>query len=159
MSRYEFDDDEPYVVIEKHESSVGSFLIGAMIGAGIALLLAPRSGEETRRDIQLRARRARRAARRVADEVTGTVNDTFQDARRRVEQKIDTAREAIELKKQQVQRAMEAGRTAAHEAREELERRIAETKVAYKAGAGVAGEASGARVPARTAATAEADEE
>jgi hypothetical protein len=48
MSRYEFDDDdEPYVVIEKHSPGVGSFLVGVMIGAGIALLVAPRSGGET----------------------------------------------------------------------------------------------------------------
>ena len=84
MSRYEFDDDEPYVVIERHEGGVGTFLVGLAVGAGIALLLAPRSGEETRRDIQQRARKARRAARRMADEVTGTVSDTFQDARRQL---------------------------------------------------------------------------
>jgi hypothetical protein len=41
-------------------------------------------------------------------------------------------------KKEQVHRAMEAGRAAAQEARDELERRIAETKAAYKAGAAVA---------------------
>jgi len=36
------------------------------------------------------------------------------------------------MKKEQVQRAMEAGRAAAQQAREELERRIAETKAAYQ---------------------------
>jgi hypothetical protein len=61
------------------------------------------------------------------------VVDTFQDARRRVEDRIDTARQAIEVKKEQVQRAMEAGRAAAQQAREELERRIAETKASYQA--------------------------
>jgi gas vesicle protein len=161
MSRYTFDDDEPYVVIEKHESSISSFLIGAAIGAGLALLFAPRSGEETRRGIHRRARLARRAARRMATDVSDTVSETFSDARRRVEEKIDNAREAIELKKQQVHRAMEAGRAAANEARDDLERRIAETKAAYKAGAGVAaGSASGAsRVPAASTAVDEADEE
>jgi hypothetical protein len=67
----------------------------------------------------------------VANDVTDTVVDTFQDARRRVEERIDSAREAIEVKKEQVHRAMEAGRAAAQEAREELERRIAETKASY----------------------------
>ena len=42
------DEDEPYVVIEKRESSLGSFFIGAAVGAAVALLFAPRSGEETR---------------------------------------------------------------------------------------------------------------
>ena len=138
MSRYGFEDDEPYIVIENHSTSASSFLIGLAVGAGIALLFAPRSGEETRRDIRRRARGARRAAERMATDVAGTVTDTFQDARRRVEEQIDTAREKIDLKKAQVQRAMQAGRAAAQEARGELERRIAETKAAYNAGAQVA---------------------
>jgi gas vesicle protein len=137
MSRYEFE-DEPYVVIERQSVGVTPFLMGLALGAAAALLLAPRSGAATRRDIRRRALRVRRAAEHVASDVTDTVVDTFQDARRRVEEQIDTARQAVELKRQQVHRAMEAGRLAAHEAREELEQRIAETKAAYNAGASVA---------------------
>jgi len=133
MSRsYDFDDEEPYVVIEKQSGTLSSFFVGLAIGAGVALLLAPQSGARTRRGLQRRARRAQRAARQVANGVADTVADTFQDARRRVEEKIDTARQAIEVKKEQVQRAMEAGRAAAQQAREELERRIAETKASYQ---------------------------
>ena len=139
MARYEFDDDyEPRVVIEKHASGVGSFLLGIAIGAGVALLFAPRSGRATRRDIKRRAMRMRRAAETAVSDVTENVTDKFQDARRKVEEQIDTARHAIDLKRQQVHRAMDAGRAAAREAREELEARIAETKAAYGAGAGVA---------------------
>jgi gas vesicle protein len=137
MSRNSFDDDEPYVVIERHGSGIGSFLLGAAIGAGMALLLAPRSGAATRRDIKRRAMRVRRAAEQKVSDVTNNVTDTFSDARRRVEERIDSAREAIDLKKRQVSRAMDAGRAAAREAREELETRIAETKAAYGAGATV----------------------
>jgi hypothetical protein len=42
------------------------------------------------------------------------------------------------MRKQQVTRAVQAGRAAAQDARGELERRIAETKAAYQAGADVA---------------------
>jgi gas vesicle protein len=133
MSRpYDFDDDEPFVVIEKQSGTLSSFFVGVAIGAGVALLFAPQSGERTRRGLRRRARRAERAARQVATDVTDTVVDTFHDARRRVEEQIDTARQAIEVKKEQVQRAMEAGRAAAQQAREDLERRIAETKAAYQ---------------------------
>jgi gas vesicle protein len=140
MSRYQFDDDEqPYIVVERHsDSSIGSLLLGIALGAGVALLLAPRSGAATRRDIKRRALRVRRAAENVATDVTDTVMDTFQDARRRVEDQIDTARHVLDVKREQVHRAMEAGRAAAQEAREELEQRIAETKAAYGAGAKVA---------------------
>lgn len=138
MSRYDFDDDDRYVVIENHSAGVGPFLIGFAVGAGIALLFAPRSGEATRRDIKRRAMRVRRAAEQVASDVADTVSDSFNDARRRVEEKIDAARDAVDMKRQQVQRAMEAGRAAAREARSELEQRIAETKAAYNAGVAVA---------------------
>lgn len=138
MSRYDEFDDEPYVVIERESAGVAPFLMGLALGAAAALLMAPRSGAATRRDIRRRALRVRRAAENVASDVTETVVDTFQDARRRVEEQIDTARQAVEIKRQQVHRAMEAGRLAAHEAREELEQRIAETKAAYNAGAAMA---------------------
>ena len=142
MSRYDYDDDQPYVVIERRSDGggVGSFLLGIALGAGVALLLAPRSGEETRRDIKRRARRVRRAAENVASEVTDTVVDTFQEARRRVEDQIDSALHVVDVKREQMHRAMEAGRAAAREARDELEQRIAESKAAYRAGAAVARE-------------------
>ena len=132
------DHDDPYIVIEKHTGGVGDFLLGALIGAGVALLFAPRSGRETRADISRRARAAQDRVRGVAEEVTDQVVDKFEGARSRIEEQIETARTAIVAKKEQVSRAMEAGREAAHQARTDLERRLAETKAAYNAGADVA---------------------
>jgi gas vesicle protein len=138
-------DDEPYIVIEKHSGGVGDFLLGALIGAGVALLFAPRSGRETRADISRRARAAQDRVRDVATGVTDQVVDTFETARSRIEEQIESARSAIVNKKDQVSRAMEAGREAAQQARTDLERRLAETKAAYNAGADVA--RSGRSVP------------
>jgi gas vesicle protein len=137
MRRVDYD-DEPAVIIERHSGGVGSFLIGVAIGAAAALLLAPQSGAATRRDIRRSARRARRAATDLAGDISTRVSDSFEQARDRVEHGIDNARQAIDLKKRQVSRAMEAGRAAAQQARDELERRIAETKAAYNAGVDVA---------------------
>jgi gas vesicle protein len=137
------DHDEPYIVIEKHSGSVGNLLLGVLIGAGVALLFAPRSGTETRTAISRRARRAGTTVKGVAEEVTDQVVGTFEGAKARVEEQIDSARSAIEMKKAQVARAMEAGREAAHQARGDLERRLAETKAAYNAGAEVARAGSG----------------
>ena len=120
-------DDEPYLVIEKESGSVGSFLVGLAIGAGVALLFAPQSGLETRRAV---ARRARDTRDRARTEVERRVSD----ARDVVEERIGRARDAVEVRRRQVERAVEAGRAAAVEARADLERRIAETKAAYQAG-------------------------
>lgn len=147
MRRVDYD-DEPAVIIERHSGGVGSFLIGVAIGAAAALLLAPQSGAATRRDIRRGARRAQRAARDLAGDITTRVSDTFDQARDRVEHGIDSARQAIDLKKRQVSRAMEAGRAAAQQARDELERRIAETKAAYNAGVDVARSTKATPLPA-----------
>lgn len=140
MARYEVDDDDRVVVIEKQSVGVTPFLIGLALGAGAMFLLAPKSGAATRRDFRRRARRVRRAAEQAVTDVTDSVTGTFEHAKKRVEEQIDSARDAIDLKKRQVNRAMDAGRTAAREARGELEQRIAETKAAYHAGAAVAHE-------------------
>ena len=134
MSEYDWDDDddEPYVVIEKSEPGIGTFLAGIAIGAGIALLFAPRSGEETRRDIERRARKIGDQARDLVSDVTESVSEKVQEAKAGVESRIDSARNAVELKRRQVTNAVDAGRAAAQQARVELEQRIAETKAAYK---------------------------
>jgi len=155
------DEDGQHVVIERHSgrSSIGPFILGAVIGAGLALLFAPRSGAETRADIRKRARKARDAAQRVAGGLSESVTETFHDARRRVEEQIDTARHAVEAKKDQLRRAMDAGRTAAGDARVDIEQRLAETKAAYNAGAEVVREAREVRIrrgqPAATDSIAE----
>lgn len=131
---YEEDDDR-YVVIERHTGSTKSLLIGLAVGAGLALLFAPASGEETRRQLRMRAQKVRRAAQDAVTEAKDTVVGVVEDARARVEEQVDAARQAIELKKRQVVRAVDAGREAAEQAREELEQRLADTKAAYQSGA------------------------
>ncbi len=135
-------DDERVVVIEKHSAGVGSFLLGLGLGAATALLLAPQAGRDTRRQLSRRAQtagdEARRRAQGLADDVSAGVTGQIDRARTAVVDRVDRARDAVEFKRRQVQRAVEAGRVAAAQARDDLERRIAETKAAYQAGAGVA---------------------
>jgi gas vesicle protein len=138
MDEYEwYDDDEPYlrepyVIIEKREPGVGPLLLGIALGAGVALLLAPQTGEETRREIARRARRAQAAAQDFVGEVSGTVADKFQEVRASVEERIEATLDAVDDKKRRVSNAFHAGRAAARDARGELEQRIAESKAAYK---------------------------
>jgi len=132
-----YDDDEPYygepyVIVEKRDAGIGPFLIGLAIGAGAALLFAPQTGEETRRGIARRARRAQEAAQDLVEDVSGTVADKFNEVRATVGERIDATLEAVDDKKRRVSNAFHAGRAAAREARGELEQRIAESKAAYK---------------------------
>ena len=132
MSDYDWDEDEPYVVIEQKPAGIGSFIIGLAVGAGLALLFAPRTGAETRRDLQRRAREVGDQAQDLVSGLTESVGSTIQHAKDSVESRVDATRDAIELKRRQVSNAVDAGRAAAQQARVELEQRIAETKAAYK---------------------------
>lgn len=138
MDQYDWYEDDPYhgeppyVIVERREAGVGSFIIGLALGAGAALLLAPRSGEETRRGIARSARRAQEAAQDLVEDVSGTVADKFRDVRASVEERIEATFDAVDARKRQVSNAFEAGRAAARQTRGELEHRIAERKAAYK---------------------------
>jgi len=136
MDEYEWYDDEPYaepyVIVERQEAGVGSFILGLALGAGVALLLAPQSGEETRQSIARRARRAQEAAQDLVEDMSGVVAEKFNDVRDRVEDTIEKTFDAVEEKKRRVANAFDAGRAAARETRGDLETRIAERKAAYK---------------------------
>jgi len=123
---------EPFVVIERDEPGIGTLLLGVAIGAGIALLLAPRSGADTRRMIESRARRTGERVRDVATDVADNVASQVNDVRDRVAERVGAARRAVRRRQDQVLDAVDAGRYAASEARSDLERRIAENKAARR---------------------------
>lgn len=116
-------DDLPQIVVERRSGSVASFLWGALIGAGVALLLAPRSGRETRDEIGRGVQRLKETADETMRQIREMVVDTMQDVRDEVTDRMETAREA-----------MEAGRRAARETRESLEQRIRESRTAIEVG-------------------------
>lgn len=130
MSRhrdYEFE-HEPYVVIERHDSGIGPLLLGLALGAGAALLFAPRAGVETRQLIKDRARDAGDRARTTAEELATAVTERVNDARDAMTERVDMVRENVRRRRDGLIDALDAGRSAAHEARRELERKLAERK-------------------------------
>lgn len=68
------------------------FVLGAVIGAGVALLLAPRTGKETRQRLADAGRRWGGAARSKLDQA----RDTAKDLKRDVKSALDAGREAFE---------------------------------------------------------------
>jgi gas vesicle protein len=74
-----------------------AFMLGAMTGAAVALLFAPAAGEETRDYLGRRAREGRDRAREAADQ----------------------GREFYQRQRDTVATAIERGREAFHQAREE----------------------------------------
>ncbi len=124
---------QPYVIIEKHGSGFAAFIWGAIVGAAAALLLAPSSGEETQRELREGARRLREGAGEKLTELRGTLEETGDRAREEVEDRVAQARESVRDQKHRAEEALKAGKEAAKQARSDLERRVAESKAAYRA--------------------------
>jgi hypothetical protein len=77
----------------EHVGLVGAgLLIGALVGAGAALLLAPQSGEETRLAIGRQARHARSRARNAWDDLAYELAGVARRGRRRARRAITHAR-------------------------------------------------------------------
>ncbi|MEJ2077253.1 MAG: YtxH domain-containing protein [Acidobacteriota bacterium] len=97
------------------------FLIGGFVGASVALLFAPKSGEETR---QLLGDRYRSGAGEVTKRVQAGrefVSSTRQNLSDSVSSTIDKGRDAVNKQKEQISSAIEAGKRAYQEEKGKLE--------------------------------------
>lgn len=121
-------ENQPIVVVEKKGSSVGPFLLGAAVGAVAGLLFAPRSGEETRREIEEGADQMRQDAERKLSDLRSEVEQAYERVRNEMEEGLASARSEVEGRRRQAEEAVRAGRDAARQARKDLEQRMAEQK-------------------------------
>lgn len=80
---------------------VVSFLAGAALGAGLALLYAPKSGRETREQIA-----------DLADDAVEKIKEYAKDAQDKIVNAFEEGQEAIREKKSILASAIEAGREA-----------------------------------------------
>lgn len=117
------DYDEGYVIIERRTGNFGTFVWGMLLGAAAAILFAPKSGRETRRELSDSMSRMRDQAEVKVREVQHTVTDTVDDMRRQFEEGIETAR-----------RAVESGKEAARASRDEVERHVRDSSAAFRTG-------------------------
>lgn len=86
-----------------------AFLSGALVGAAVALLLAPKSGQESREQLRRYARRAEDNLRELA----GKAGESLDKA-------VEKGCEFLEEKKSVLAEAFEAGREAMRRERERL---------------------------------------
>ena len=90
-------------------SIILAFFLGGLLGAGVALLLAPQPGEETRKKIKELAEEAKEKAAGYAEQVKGKVTST-----------VGKGKEIIEEKKTLITTAIEAGKEAYGKEKEKL---------------------------------------
>lgn len=110
------------------DNEIGAFLagfvIGGLVGAAVALVTAPQSGEETRlqirtRGIELRdlavetAEETRQRAEDAAGRVRARAEQLAQDARAKAEELQQRGKAVLEEQRERLDAAIEAGKKAA----------------------------------------------
>ena len=80
---------------------VCSFFIGGLIGAGVALLTAPKTGEETRRMIK-----------ELAEDVKEKAEDYIDQAKVTATAYVEKGKDFVEKEKNLITKTMEAGKEA-----------------------------------------------
>lgn len=88
-----------------------AFLVGGAIGAGLALLFAPTSGNETRRKIK-----------EGFEDAGDWAKDRYQDARYKVAEGSDKVKSFVSDRREDLQSAFDAGKEAYHRGKERLAR-------------------------------------
>jgi gas vesicle protein len=100
-------------MVDDRGNSLGAvglaFLAGGLVGAAVALLLAPQSGRESQEQLRRYARRAEDTVHELADKATQALD-----------QAVDKGREYVEEKKSILTEAVAAGRSAMQWERERL---------------------------------------
>ena len=84
-------------------------LVGAILGAGAALLLAPQSGNKTRRDLSRYARKTSKAVEGVAAEVVGSVAGMVDAVEETAEEFLDKGKDLTKESREAVLNALNEG--------------------------------------------------
>lgn len=93
-----------------------SFLLGGLTGAALAILFAPRSGEETREILEEKIRRSAERGRQIRDRAVAKGREALDDA----SEYIDKQRETLEKRRERLAAAVEAGRQAYRDEKEKM---------------------------------------
>ena len=112
---------------DRHNSAttVGAMMLvaGGVIGAGVALLFAPQSGERTRRDIARRSRKARNQTEKMVREAAESVTELVEDLGDKTSDLVDRGGEVAESWRQHLLESIDRGQKNLEKQRQKLSQR------------------------------------
>ena len=94
---------------EDNTKIAGAFLIGGFIGAAVALLYAPKSGRETRKDIARTAKKVKKETVHLVEDAIDSINDFAGDVKDKVSDIIDQGKDLSESAKKEILKNLEDG--------------------------------------------------
>lgn len=99
---------------------VSGFFIGGLVGAAVALLMAPQSGEETRTLIKDKGIELRDQVEETADDARVRAEKLAKEARSRAENLQQRGQVILDEQKNKLEDAIEAGKQAAQRKQDEI---------------------------------------
>ena len=105
---------------EAYRKVAGAFLIGGVIGAAFALLYAPKSGRETRKDIVRTARKIKKETAHVVEDTIDSINDFADDVKDKVSDVIDKGKDLSEGAKKEILKNLEHGQKSLEKQRKRV---------------------------------------
>jgi gas vesicle protein len=99
---------------------MGAFLLGGLIGASVALLYAPKSGRETRKDISKAARRIKRDTVDLAEDIAESVSDFTGDMKDKAADIIERGKELSESARKEILATLEHGQKVIEKQRKRI---------------------------------------
>lgn len=91
---------------------ISGFVIGGLVGAAVALLLAPQSGEETRTIIREKGIELKDQVEQTAAETRAKAEQLAQDARDRAQDLQKRGQVILEEQKTRIEKAVDSGKRA-----------------------------------------------
>ena len=99
----------------EQSNGISYFIVGLGVGVAVGMLLAPRSGEETRQLLREKADEGKDYLRTKADESREFVRRRGAELRESASDLIDRSKDALVKQKEQLAMAVEAGKQAYRE--------------------------------------------
>ena len=105
-----------------NNAMVGALMLvaGGIIGAGVALLFAPQSGERTRKDITRYAKKVRRQAESAVDDFADTVSEMVETVSEKAEDILEKGKDMAYEAKKELVKVIEDGQVKLEKQRAKL---------------------------------------
>ena len=107
---------------DDNKAVVGALMLigGGIIGAGLALLLAPQTGRATRRDIEKYAKKSRRKAEEMVDDFSASIADMVEKVGEKASEIIDRGKDVADEATDNLIKAIDEGQEKLEKQRSRL---------------------------------------
>jgi len=110
----------------KNNVMIGGIMLvaGGVLGAAVALLYAPQSGRQTRRDVVRYSRKVRRQAENIIDDFAGNVHGMVESISERSEEILDKGKDLAHEAKMDLLKVIDEGQARLEKQKERLAKLI-----------------------------------